>query len=274
MVRSRRTAANGLNVRAAGRGVQGQLHQRGLSKRSTPNKVRTTMRRLSLCPGVVVRGSAVRAPGLGGQRGPHLMLDHRVPGTRPPGRQCRHPPGPLTRHDHHDRHNQHRRAGPGVVGADPADLRRGLGAVHRPVPPTPPRSRPTRGWSSTSCTHCRRHPARSAGSRRRARRRSPRRCRGCSPSAVRVRGRAARVPTRQPVPPRRDRRAGRSTSPLVHPSGRSPSTGPPGTRRRQRRRGCRRRRRPPGRRPPPCSGTPRGSPRSRPRRPRRPSASL
>ena len=166
MVRSRRTAANGLNVRAAGRGVQGQLHQRGLSKRSTPNKVRTTMRRLSLCRRIVVRGSAVRAPGLGGQRGPHLMLDHRVPGTRPPGRQCRHPPGPLTRHDHHDRHNQHRRAGPGVVGADPADLRRGLGAVHRPVPPTPPRSRPTRGWSSTSCTHCRRHPARSAGPRR------------------------------------------------------------------------------------------------------------
>ena len=29
MVRSRRTAANGLNVRAAGRGVQGQAHQRG-----------------------------------------------------------------------------------------------------------------------------------------------------------------------------------------------------------------------------------------------------
>ena len=48
MVGSRRTAANGLNVRAV-RGVQGQLHQRGLSKRSTPNTVRITMRRLSLC---------------------------------------------------------------------------------------------------------------------------------------------------------------------------------------------------------------------------------
>jgi hypothetical protein len=48
VVRSRRSAANGLNVRAI-RGVQGQLHQRGLTKRSTPNTVRTTMRRLSLC---------------------------------------------------------------------------------------------------------------------------------------------------------------------------------------------------------------------------------
>ncbi|HEY4991950.1 MAG TPA: hypothetical protein VII33_07670 [Nakamurella sp.] len=47
MVRSRRVAASGLNVRAV-RGVQGQPHQRGLSKRSTPNKVRITMRRLSL----------------------------------------------------------------------------------------------------------------------------------------------------------------------------------------------------------------------------------
>ena len=48
MVRSRRSAANGLNVRAV-RGVQGQCHQRGLSRRSVPNSVRITMRRLSLC---------------------------------------------------------------------------------------------------------------------------------------------------------------------------------------------------------------------------------
>ena len=48
MVRSRRMAANGLNVRAVP-GVQGQAHQRGLSKRSVPNSVRITMRRLSLC---------------------------------------------------------------------------------------------------------------------------------------------------------------------------------------------------------------------------------
>ena len=48
MVRSGRTAASGLNVRPDP-GAQGQLHQRGLSKRSTPNTVRTTMRRLSLC---------------------------------------------------------------------------------------------------------------------------------------------------------------------------------------------------------------------------------
>ena len=48
MVRSRRTAANGLNVRAV-RGVQGQVHQRGLSRRSVPNSVRITMRLLSLC---------------------------------------------------------------------------------------------------------------------------------------------------------------------------------------------------------------------------------
>jgi len=41
-------AANGLNVRAVP-GVQGQAHQRGLSKRSVPNSVRITMRRLSLC---------------------------------------------------------------------------------------------------------------------------------------------------------------------------------------------------------------------------------
>ena len=45
----RRTAPNGLNVRAAVRGVQGQAHQRGLSRRSVPNNVRITMRRLSLC---------------------------------------------------------------------------------------------------------------------------------------------------------------------------------------------------------------------------------
>ena len=49
MARSRRTAANGLNVRTPGRGVQGQAHQRGLSRRSVPNSVRITMRRLSLC---------------------------------------------------------------------------------------------------------------------------------------------------------------------------------------------------------------------------------
>jgi hypothetical protein len=42
-------AANGLNVRAAGRGEQRQCHQRGLSRRSVPNSVRITMRRLSLC---------------------------------------------------------------------------------------------------------------------------------------------------------------------------------------------------------------------------------
>ena len=48
MIRSRRTAANGLNVRADP-GAQGQVHQRGLSKRSVPNTVRTTMSRLSLC---------------------------------------------------------------------------------------------------------------------------------------------------------------------------------------------------------------------------------
>ena len=48
MIRSRRTAASGLNVRADP-GAQGQAHQRGLSKRSTPNSVRITMRRLSLC---------------------------------------------------------------------------------------------------------------------------------------------------------------------------------------------------------------------------------
>ena len=48
MVRSGRTAASGLNVRAD-RGAQGQLHQRGLSRRSVPNSVRITMRRLSLC---------------------------------------------------------------------------------------------------------------------------------------------------------------------------------------------------------------------------------
>jgi hypothetical protein len=41
-------AANGLNVRAVP-GVQGQAHQRGLSRRSVPNSVRITMRRLSLC---------------------------------------------------------------------------------------------------------------------------------------------------------------------------------------------------------------------------------
>jgi hypothetical protein len=29
--------------------VQGQTHQRGLSRRSVPNTVRITMRRLSLC---------------------------------------------------------------------------------------------------------------------------------------------------------------------------------------------------------------------------------
>ena len=49
MIRSRRTAANGLNVRTPGRGVQGQAHQRGLSRRSVPNSVLITMRRLSLC---------------------------------------------------------------------------------------------------------------------------------------------------------------------------------------------------------------------------------
>ena len=48
MVRSRRMAASGLNVRADP-GAQGQLHQRGLSRRSVPNNVRITMRRLSLC---------------------------------------------------------------------------------------------------------------------------------------------------------------------------------------------------------------------------------
>ena len=74
MLRSRRTAANGLNVRAT-RGVQGQLHQRGLSRRSTPNSVRTTMRRLSLCRcGMPQSGHAA----LGGQRGGGLVLDHRV----------------------------------------------------------------------------------------------------------------------------------------------------------------------------------------------------
>ena len=62
MVRSRRTAANGLNVRAPGRGVQGQVHQRGLSRRSVPNKVRITMRRLSLCRrGIPQSGHAIWA---------------------------------------------------------------------------------------------------------------------------------------------------------------------------------------------------------------------
>ena len=37
-----------MNVRDD-RGAQGQLHQRGLSRRSVPNNVRITMRRLSLC---------------------------------------------------------------------------------------------------------------------------------------------------------------------------------------------------------------------------------
>ena len=61
MIRSRRTAANGLNVRADP-GAQGQLHQRGLSRRSTPNSVRTTMRRLSLCRrGIPQSGHATRA---------------------------------------------------------------------------------------------------------------------------------------------------------------------------------------------------------------------
>jgi len=54
-------AANGLNVRAVP-GVQGQAHQRGLSKRSVPNSVRITMRRLSLCRrGLPQSGQATRA---------------------------------------------------------------------------------------------------------------------------------------------------------------------------------------------------------------------
>ena len=48
MVRSGRTPVSGLNVRPDP-GAQGQLHQRGLSRRSTPNSVRITMRRLSVC---------------------------------------------------------------------------------------------------------------------------------------------------------------------------------------------------------------------------------
>ena len=61
MVRSGRSAANGLNVRA-GRGVQGQCHQRGLFRRSVPNSVRITMRRLSLCRrGIPQSGQATRA---------------------------------------------------------------------------------------------------------------------------------------------------------------------------------------------------------------------
>jgi len=62
VVRSRRSAANGLNVRAAGRGVQEQPHQRGLSRRSVPDSVRITMRRLSLCRrGIPQSGQATRA---------------------------------------------------------------------------------------------------------------------------------------------------------------------------------------------------------------------
>ena len=74
MVRSGRSAASGLNVRA-GRGVQGQCHQRGLSSRSVPNR-----RAHHDAPAVLVppRDAAVRARDLGGQRGGDLVLDHRV----------------------------------------------------------------------------------------------------------------------------------------------------------------------------------------------------
>jgi hypothetical protein len=72
VVRSRRSAANGLNVRAV-HGVQGRLHQRGLTKRSTPNTAHHA------APAVLVptRHSAVRARNRRGRRGGDLMPDHR-----------------------------------------------------------------------------------------------------------------------------------------------------------------------------------------------------